>query len=107
MDLCDAKKTCNKATEKSGSNWAEEVYRKERLAGVAFFFGEEELGEARFFLRERKVFVVARVKAIFAAQLNGDFQVGHGGVGFAGQTIERRQGVMDMIRFGRGFARLD
>jgi hypothetical protein len=37
----------------------------QRLTGVAFFFWVEEFGEARVFLQEGEVFVVAGVKAVF------------------------------------------
>ena len=37
-------------------------------------------------------------------QLDGDFQIGESGVGFAGEAIERGQGVVDVVGFGRGFA---
>src|SRR5579864_9484795 len=45
------------------------------LAGEAVFLGVEQFGEARIFLEEGEVFVVARVVAIFWAQLNGDLEI--------------------------------
>jgi hypothetical protein len=45
---------------------------KALLARVAFFFGVEEFGEARIFLKEGEIFVIAGVVAIFAAQVDGD-----------------------------------
>ena len=70
----------------------------------AFFFRVEHFGEARIFLKEGEVFVVARVIAIFGAQIDRDFEIFHGGVGFAGEAIERGQRVMNVVGFGCGFA---
>src|SRR5439155_5442496 len=54
------------------TNWRKKADRLKPilLAGEAVFFRIEQLGEARVFLEERKIFVVARVIAIFRAQLN-------------------------------------
>ena len=49
------------------------VHREEKLAGGAVFLRIEEFGEARIFLEEGKILVVAGVIAILSAQLNGDF----------------------------------
>src|SRR6266851_1341203 len=68
-------------TEKKKTGQAEACPTK-RLAGGAVFLRIEELGEARVFLEESKIFVVARVIAVFRAQLDGDFQIGEGGIGF-------------------------
>ena len=65
----------------------------------------EKFGEARILLQERKILVVARVVAIFGAQLNGDFQILHGGFRFAGEAIERGHGVNNVVGFRSGFAR--
>src|SRR5215831_17026619 len=75
------------------------------LTPESLFLGIEQLGEARIFLKEREVFIVARVVAVFRAQLNGDLKVFQRGVGFAGEAIERRQRVVNMVGFGRGLAR--
>ena len=76
-------------------------------AGGAVFLRIEKFGEARIFLEEGEILVVAGVIAIFRAQLNGDLQIGHGGIGFAGEAIERGQRVMNVVGFGRGFAGFD
>jgi hypothetical protein len=49
------------------------AYNSKCLAGVAFFFGVEEFGEARVFLEEGEVFVVAGVEAVFGFQFDGYF----------------------------------
>jgi hypothetical protein len=86
-----------------------EVYKRadprEISVGGAVFFRVKHFGEARVFLEEGEVFVVARVIAIFGAKVDGDFEIFHGGVGFAGEAVERREGVMNVVGFGRGFAR--
>src|SRR6266849_923461 len=74
------------------------------LADGAIFLRIEQLGEARVFLEERKILVVARVIAVFRAQLDGDLQIGQGGIGFAGEAIERGQRVVNMVGLGGGFA---
>ena len=71
---------------------------------AAVFFRIEEFGEARIFLEEGKIFVVARVVAIGAAKFDGDFQIGERGVGFASETIERGECVNNVIGFGRELA---
>ena len=84
------------------------VHREEEaLTGGAVFFRVEKFGEARIFLEEGKILVVAGVVAILGAQLNGDFKIGHGRIGFAGEAIERGEGVVNMVGFGRRFAGLD
>ena len=73
------------STEKEKQNGSEDHYKKPlqkaqlALAGGAVFLRIEQLGEARVFLEESKIFVVARVIAVFGAQLNGDFQIGQSG----------------------------
>ena len=107
-----AEKNCNtEHTEKSGAQRAQRRKRtglslshKSSSAGGAVFLRIEQLGEARIFLEESEIFVVARVIAIFRAQLDGDLQIGHGGIGFASEAIERGQRVMNMIGLGSGFA---
>src|SRR6266478_9228149 len=76
------------------------------LTGEAVFLGIEQLGEARVFLEERKIFVVARVIAILRAQLDGDLQIGERGIGLAGEAIESGQRVVNVVGLGRGFAGL-
>jgi hypothetical protein len=44
------------------------------------------------------------VVAIFRAELNGNLEIGHGGIGFPGEAIKRSQGVMNMVRFRGSFA---
>jgi len=44
------------------------------------------------------------VIAIFWAQFDGEFQIFHGGFGFAGEAIESGHGVDDVIGFGSKFA---
>src|SRR5260370_8611266 len=52
-------------------------YEKQRgaLAGEAVFLRIEQLGEARVFLEESEILVVARVITIFRTQLNADLQI--------------------------------
>src|ERR1700761_670447 len=78
-----------------------EDYLAERTATVALRI--EELGEARIFLQEGEVFVIARVVAIFGPELNRDAQILHGGIGFAGEAIERGHRVHNVVGFRRGF----
>jgi hypothetical protein len=76
--------------------------RTEVLTGLprrAIFFRVQQLGETRIFLKESEVFIVAGVIAIFRFKLNGDLEIGHGGIRFAGQTIERGQSVMNVVGF--------
>jgi len=68
-------------------------------AGVAFFLRIQKFGETRIFLKEVKVLVVARVIAIGRAQVDGNFEVGERGIGFAGQTIEGRERVVNVVGF--------
>src|SRR6266481_2416081 len=89
--------------EKKKTGQAEACPTK-RLAGGAVFLRIEQLGEARVFLEESKIFVVARMITILGAQLDGDLQVGESGIGFAGEAIQRGQRVMNVVGFGRGFA---
>jgi hypothetical protein len=74
------------------------------LAGGAVFLWIEQLGETRVFLEESKIFVVARVIAVFRTQLDSNLEVGEGGVGFAGEAIERGKSIVNMVGLGRGFA---
>src|SRR5881296_2728228 len=67
-------------------------------------FRIEQFGKARVFLEESKVLIIARVIAVFRAELDGDLEIGQSGIGFAGETIERGQSVMHMVGLGRGFA---
>jgi hypothetical protein len=71
-----------------------------RLAGVAFLFRIEEFGKARVFLKEVEVFVVARVKTVGGAKINGNFEIGERGIGFAGKAIEGGERVVDMVSLG-------
>src|SRR5207302_1782621 len=75
------------------------------LASKPVFLRVEQFGEARIFLEEGEIFVVARVVAVFRAQLDGDLEVLECGVGFAGEAIERCQRVMNVVGLGRGLAR--
>ena len=65
----------------------------------------EQFGEARVFLQKREIFIVARVIAIFRAELDGNFQILHRRFRFAGKAIESGHGVNDVVRFRSGFAR--
>src|SRR5712672_1840679 len=80
------------------------VIRYNLIASVLFRI--EQFGEAGIFLEESKIFVVARVVAVGAAQFDGDFQIGQRGIGFAGKAIERSQCVNNVIGFGRQLASL-
>src|SRR6266496_1237211 len=64
----------------------------------------EQFGKARVFLEKSKVLIIARVIAVFRAELDGDLEIGQSGIGFAGKTIERGQSVMNMVGLGCGFA---
>ena len=75
-----------------------------RLGARTVALRVEQFGEARIFLQECEIFVVAGVVAIFRAKLDGDFQILHGGIGFAGEAIERGHGVDDVVGFRSGFA---
>jgi hypothetical protein len=44
------------------------------------------------------------VITIRRAEIDGDFEIGHGGIGFAGEAIERGESVVDMIGLGRELA---
>src|SRR6202140_1718249 len=70
----------------------------------AVFFGIEQLGEARIFLEEREVLIVARVIAILAAKLDGHFEILERGIPFSGEAIESGQGIMKVVGFRRSFA---
>jgi hypothetical protein len=74
--------------------------------GRAFFFRVEHFGEARIFLKEGEVFVVAGVVAVFGTEIDRDLEIFHGRVGFAGEAIEGRERVVDVVGFGCRFARL-
>src|SRR6201996_2126850 len=78
-----------------------EDHLAKRPAAVALRI--EQFGEARIFLQESEVFVVARVVAILGPQLNRDAQILHGGIGLAGEAIEGRHRVNDVIGFRGGF----
>jgi hypothetical protein len=73
--------------------------------GRPVFFGVKQLGEARVFLKKCKVFVIARVIAIFGAQLDGHLEILQSGIGFTSEAIERGQRVMNVVGFGSGLAR--
>src|SRR3984893_654156 len=66
----------------------------------------EHLGEKRIFLEKGEVFVVACVIAVFRPELDGNLQVFHGGIGFAGKAVERGERGMDVVRLCSGFSRL-
>src|SRR4030095_6708738 len=72
---------------------------------ASILFRIEEFGEAGIFLEKCKIFVVAGVIAIGSAEIDGNFQIREGGVGFTGEAIERSEGVHDVIGFGSEFAR--
>ena len=55
-------------------------------------------------MKEVEIFVVASVIAVGGAKLDGDFEIGQGGIGFAGKAIESGEGVMNVIGFGSEFA---
>ncbi|MCU1241673.1 MAG: hypothetical protein JWO71_2399 [Candidatus Acidoferrum typicum] len=74
-------------------------------AGGTVFFGIEQFREARVFLKKGEILVVAGVIAIFRPELDGNFQIFHGGIGFAGEAIESRKRVMNVVGFGSGLAR--
>jgi len=57
--------------------------RETKSAGDPVFLRIQKLSETGIFLEESEVFVIARVIAVFRTQLNGDLEIGHGGIGFA------------------------
>ncbi len=73
-------------------------------AGGAVFFGIEQFGETRVFLKKGEIFVISCVIAIFRPKLDGNFQIFHGGIGFAGEAIKSRERIMNVVGFGGGFA---
>ena len=85
--------------KKRSSAWA-----RKNSASCAVFLGIEKFGEARIFLEEGKILVIAGVIAILRVQLDGDFQIGQRGIGFAGEAVERGQRVVDVVRLGGRFA---
>lgn len=70
------------------------------LAGIAFLFRIQQFGEARVFLKEVEVFVVAGVVTVGRTKLDSHFEIGESRVGFAGETVEGGESVVDMISFG-------
>jgi hypothetical protein len=76
------------------------------LPRVSFFFWIQQLSKTGIFLEKRKIFVVARVITVGGAKLNGYFQIGHGRVGFAGETIQGRERVVNVVQLGSKLARL-
>ena len=78
--------------------------RAKTSAGGAVFFRVEQFGEARIFLQEREIFIVARVIAVRGAEFDCDLQIRKRGIGLAGEAIERGERVDNVIRFRRGFA---
>jgi hypothetical protein len=75
-----------------------------RSAGRTVAFRIEQFGETRVFLQKGEVLIVASVITIFGTQLDGYFQILHGGFGFAGKAIECGHGVHNMVGLGRGLA---
>src|SRR4029077_12253129 len=78
------------------------VIRYNLIASVLFRI--EQFGEAGIFLQESKILVVARVVAVGSAQFDSDFQIGQRGIGFAGEAIERRHSVNNVIGLRRQLA---
>src|SRR5271155_5205351 len=64
----------------------------------------QQFREARVFLQKSKIFVIARVIAIFRPQLYRHLQILHRGFRFAGQAIQSSHGVNNVVRFRRRFA---
>jgi len=75
-----------------------------RSAAEAVFFRVQQFGKAGVFLEEGEVFIIARVVTVFGAELDGNLEIGHGGIGFASEAIERRERVMNVVGFRRGLA---
>lgn len=71
----------------------------------SFFFRIEKFGEARIFQQKSEVFVVARVEAVGAVELDGDFQIAEGRVGFSGKAVESGERINDVVGFGSELAR--
>jgi hypothetical protein len=76
-------------------------------AGGAVFLRVQELGEAWIFLKEGEVFIIARVIAVLRAERDRNFEIGHGGISFTREAIERGESVMDMVGFRRCLARFE
>ena len=71
-----------------------------RLSGSAVFLRVEKLRKTGILLEEGKVIVIARVKTIFRAELDRQFQILHRGFRFAGKAIERGHRINDVVHFG-------
>lgn len=76
-------------------------------AGDAVFFRIQKLGKARIFLKKGEIFVIAGVITVFRTKLDSDLEIGHGGIGFAGQAVKSSERVMNMVRFWGCLARLE
>ena len=74
-------------------------------AGRPVFFGIEQLGKTRVFLKKCEVFIVARMIAIFGTQLDGHLEILQSRISFAREAIERGERLMNIVSFGSGLAR--
>ncbi len=77
---------------------------REWLTAGVFALRVEQFGESGVFLKKRKIFVIARVIPILRPQLDGELEILHGRIGFAGQAIESGHGVKDVVCLRRQFA---
>ena len=75
------------------------------LPAGGFALGVKQFCETGIFRQERKIFIVARVVAVFRTQLNCCFQIFHRGLGLSGEAIESSHGVEHKIGLGSQFAR--
>jgi hypothetical protein len=62
---------------------AAELREEPESAAGGFALGVKQLGKAGIFLQKRKILIVARVVAVFGAQLDSDLQVLHRGFRFS------------------------
>ena len=76
------------------------------LPGVTVLFRIQQFSEARIFLKEGEVFIVTGVETVCRPEFDGNFEVGHGGISFAGKAIKGRKRVVHVICLGRKLARL-
>ncbi len=92
----------NRETVRNTLPWGKfQKCQRRKLTRIAFFFRIQQFGETRVFLQEIEVFIIARVITVSGTQIDGNFQIGQGRIGFAGKAIKSGKGVMNVIRFGR------
>ena len=69
--------------------------------GRPIFFGIEQLGETRVFLKKCEVFIIARMIAIFGAQFDGHLEILQSRIGFASETtgdVSAGDEIVDVVK---------